>query len=347
MKIWALVLAVYLLLSGFDAQAKRLGGGRSIGKPSAAVTQQQAQPNAPVGAANAATNTAAQPATNLPAGAALPRAAATPQRSWGSMVSGVAAGLGLAWLASAMGLGEVFSQFMVFALLALVIMLALGWFMRMRRSAKSAASTKPSGYALQGAGSAQWAISSYSPEHVGNDASARPWERNSMAFQAPASLTGQSQSTPHSVGVGTGVDVAVDGLPAKSTWGVPVDFDVHGFLASAKQNFITLQAAWDRSDIQSLRAMMTDGMLGEIQAQLAEREQHTGVETNQTEVAALDAKLLGIEDLSSDWMASVEFSGMIKEDPAQSPAPFREVWNMTKPKTLPGGWLVAGVQALQ
>ena len=45
-------------------------------------------------------------------------------------------------------------------------------------------------------------------------------------------------------------------------------------------------------------------------------------------------------------MASVEFSGMIKEDASAGPSPFREVWNMTKPRS-GGGWLVAGVQALQ
>jgi predicted lipid-binding transport protein (Tim44 family) len=37
---------------------------------------------------------------------------------------------------------------------------------------------------------------------------------------------------------------------------------------------------------------------------------------------------------------------MIREDAASAPAPFREVWNMTKGKN-GGGWLVAGVQALQ
>jgi predicted lipid-binding transport protein (Tim44 family) len=46
-------------------------------------------------------------------------------------------------------------------------------------------------------------------------------------------------------------------------------------------------------------------------------------------------------------MASVEFSGMIREEPSAGPSPFREVWNMTKPKSGNGGWLVAGVQALQ
>jgi predicted lipid-binding transport protein (Tim44 family) len=46
-------------------------------------------------------------------------------------------------------------------------------------------------------------------------------------------------------------------------------------------------------------------------------------------------------------MASVEFSGMIREDESAGASPFREVWNMTKPRHGSGGWLVAGVQALQ
>jgi predicted lipid-binding transport protein (Tim44 family) len=46
-------------------------------------------------------------------------------------------------------------------------------------------------------------------------------------------------------------------------------------------------------------------------------------------------------------MASVEFSGMIREDMNAGPSPFREVWNMTRPKQGQVGWLVAGVQALQ
>jgi predicted lipid-binding transport protein (Tim44 family) len=37
---------------------------------------------------------------------------------------------------------------------------------------------------------------------------------------------------------------------------------------------------------------------------------------------------------------------MIREDDSGA-SPFREVWNMTKPRTGSGGWLVARVQALQ
>jgi predicted lipid-binding transport protein (Tim44 family) len=116
---------------------------------------------------------------------------------------------------------------------------------------------------------------------------------------------------------------------------------------TAKHNFIALQAAWDRADIPQLRSMMTDGMLSEIQAQLAERERAPAGPPNHTDVVMLQAQLLGIEDLPTEHMASVEFSGLIREDGSAGPNPFREVWNMTRPKDGASGWLVAGVQALQ
>jgi predicted lipid-binding transport protein (Tim44 family) len=331
MKFLSFVLAAALLVVGVQADAKRLGGGKSVGKQSSNVTQSQAAPAAPAGATNAA---AAKPATP----AAAP--AAAPKKPWGAMLGGLAAGLGLAWLASSLGLGGALSQFMMFALLALVIMLAVGWFMRRRAAQNGQSANANLPFAFQGAGSDATNpanAKAYRLESVGNDASARPWERNSIALDG--SKTGGSM-----IGSAIGAGASLTG---SQSWGVPADFDTNGFLASAKQNFITLQAAWDKSDISSLRSMMTDTMLGEIKSQLADREQHTGVGANHTEVAALDAKLLGIEEDDNSWLASVEFSGMIKEDPSQSPGPFREVWNMTKAKSGVGGWLVAGVQALQ
>ncbi len=343
MKLWSLILAAALLAVNVQADAKRLGGGRSVGKQSGNVTQNQATPNAPGAPAAAPGAAAAKPAT--------PAAASAPKRPWGAMLGGLAAGLGLAWLASSLGLGAAMGQFLMFGLLALAIMVAVGWFMRRRAQANQSASGANgamggSPYAYQGAGSAT-AQPNYSPSNVGNDASARPWERNSMAFDASKNAGGGSMigsALGGSLGAGAGVGSSLAGSQA---WGIPADFDTNGFLASAKQNFITLQAAWDTSDISRLRSMMTDEMLGEIKAQLAEREQHTGAGANHTEVAALDAKLLGIEEDDNAWLASVEFSGMIKEDPAQSPGPFREVWNMSKLKSGSGGWLVSGVQALQ
>jgi predicted lipid-binding transport protein (Tim44 family) len=245
------------------------------------------------------------------------------------MLGGLAAGLGLAWLANSLGMGEAFGNILMFALLAMVVVGVVGWFLRSRKPA--AAQSSP--FAFQGAGQTPATVATpYRAENVGNDASARPWERSSMAFEAPQQPQGGSM-------IGSA-------LMGSQNWGVPAGFDSEGFLGAAKTNFVNLQAAWDRSDIPTLRGMMTDGMLREIQAQLAERETHTGSGPNHTEVVMIEARLLGIEELPDEYMASVEFSGMIREDASAGPSPFREVWNMTKTKA-GGGWLVAGVQALQ
>ena len=324
MKLWSWLLVAVLVFASFESEAaRRLGGGGSVGRQSSNVTQREAAKPAPAPANNQAAP-ATQPGANP--------AAAAPKRPWGAMLGGLAAGLGLAWLAHSLGLGAAFGQFLLIALLVLVVMVVIGAVMRSRRQGQSSAP-----YAFQGAGAgADSAVPprQYSPDKVGNDASARPWERSSMAFEAGKYAQG------------SGVQIG-SGLAGSQTWGIPEGFDAEGFVTAAKRNFVTLQDAWDRSDISTLRSMMTDEMLGEIKSQLAEREQHTGGEPNKTEVVMLDAKLLGIEDTGTDYMASVEFSGMIREEPSAGPSSVREVWNMTKPKTGTSGWLVAGVQALQ
>ncbi len=322
MKFLTLFLTAFLLLASVNADAARIGGGRSVGKQSSNVTQRQAAPAQGV----------AKPGAPAPAAPAL----AAPKRPWGAMLGGLAAGLGLAWLAQSLGLGEGFGQFMMFALLALGIMMAVGWFMRARRSSQNQhGGSTP--FAFQGAapGSEAQVPASYRPENVGNDASARPWEGNSIAFDAlKTSATGSGSM------IGSG-------LTGSQSWGIPAGFDAAAFLTSAKANFVSLQAAWDKSDIPALRVMMTDTMLKEIQAQLGEREVRSGGPVNLTDVVMIEAQLLGIEDLGDDYMASVEFSGMIREEPSAGASPFREVWNMVKPKNGHSGWLVAGVQALQ
>jgi predicted lipid-binding transport protein (Tim44 family) len=329
MKLWTGVLAVFLTMAGLSAEAARLGGGRSFGKQSGNVTQRQAAPPQQ-GATNSVSKApAASPAPAAPAPVA-------PRRPWGAMLGGLAAGLGLAWLASSLGMGEGFGQILMFGLLALGIMMAVGWFMRSRRAAQPQ-SSGASPFAFQSASPASLAQTpaSYQPQNVGNDASARPWERSNSVFDS-------LKTAPASSGSMIG-----SGLAGSQNWGIPSGFDTEGFLNSAKANFVSLQAAWDKSDVKTLRVMMTDSMLSEIQAQLSEREAHTGGPVNLTDVVMIDAQLLGIEDLGDDYMASVEFSGMIREQPSAGPSPFREVWNMTKPKSGQSGWLVAGVQALQ
>ena len=320
MKFLSVMLVCTMVLSSTDAFAKRMGGGKSFGKQSNQVTQRDVAPPAN----NAApASPAAQPgAANRPANAAP---AAPASRPWGAMLGGLAAGLGLAWLASSLGFGEGFGQVLMLLLAGVAIWMVVRMVMRSRQS-------NVGGMAYQGATAAQ-APRNYNSNNVGNDASARPWESNQTSFSAaPASASGGSM-------IGSA-------LGGQQTWGIPAGFDVDGFIAASKTNFMTLQAAWDRGDISSLRAMMTDEMLAEIKTQLADREQASAGQPNVTEVLSLDARLLGIEELDDVYMASVEYNGLSREDASAGPSPFREVWNITRPKNGPGGWLVAGVQAL-
>jgi len=323
-KFLTLLLAGVLALGSLNAEAaRRLGGGKSVGQQSGQVTQREAvrpqQPAAP--AQQAAAPKPATPAAPAPA----------PKKPWGAMLGGLAAGLGLAWLAHSLGMGGAFGNILMALLIGLVVMAVIGMIMRRR-----AASAQPGGLAYQGAGaSADQPVSfkQYNPEKVGNDASARPWEAQPKHFDG---------SAPAHTG-GSMIGSALNGTQA---WGIPAGFDVDGFVTAAKRNFVTLQDAWDRSDIAALRAMMTDTMVAEIRNQLAEREVQFPGQPNKTEVVMLEAQLLGIEEQAEAYLASVEFNGMIREDASAGPSPFREVWNMTKSKQ-GGGWLVAGVQALQ
>jgi len=308
-KFLSVVLSFVIGFSCLSAEAaKRLGSGNSVGQQSNNVSQTQG---------------ASKPTQNAtPATPATPPPAAAPQkRPWGAMLGGLAAGLGLAWLASSMGFGEELGQIMMFGLIALGIMMVVGYFMR-RRASASNTDTNSSPLAFQGAG----ATPAQQPQDT--QFNVNP-EAPSASSSSTGSMIGSSVSGFH------------------PNWSIPTGFDADGFVNKAKENFVVMQDAWDRSDTKSLRNLMTDDMLKEITAQIAERDATASVgQIAKTEVISLDAKLLGIEESVDGHLASVEFSGMIREDAGAQPEAFKEVWNMSLNKTTHSGWLVAGIQAV-
>lgn len=130
--------------------------------------------------------------------------------------------------------------------------------------------------------------------------------------------------------------------PAAGARNVPADFDVQPFLRNAKTYFIRLQAAWDRADISDIREFTTPEMFAELRLQLQER----GASPNHTDVVSLEAELLGVDTVGDDYLASVKFSGMIREAEGASAEPFTEIWNLSKPSSGQGGWVLAGIQQL-
>ncbi|MFS8973517.1 Tim44-like domain-containing protein [Cupriavidus necator] len=304
----------------FDANAKRMGGSRSIGKQSESVTQRQQapQPTSPTQQAQQPAQQAA-PAT---AGAAGAAAAAAPKRNWGGILGGIAAGLGIGWLLSHFGLGGAALSFLSNLILIALVAFAAIWLIRKFRGGSKR--TQQPAYA--GAGNAP---------NLGRNAEPMLREPTPVPSASPVTNTATSTVLP----AAAAAPVAADAV-AQQPWGVPADFDTEAFLRNAKVHFVRLQAAWDAGNLEDIREFTTPEMFAEIKMDLAER----GAEVNKTDVVTLEAQLLGIETSPAQHLASVRFSGMIREKSGEAAQPFGEVWNLAKPASGTGGWLLAGIQ---
>ena len=126
------------------------------------------------------------------------------------------------------------------------------------------------------------------------------------------------------------------------TGSIPADFDVAGFVRQAKLNFVRLQAANDRGDLDDIRQFTAPEVFAEVQMQLQER----GNSPQQTDVVQLEAELLSVETEAARHLASVRFSGQLREDANGTPQAFEEVWHLAKPTDGSRGWQIAGIQQL-
>lgn len=124
---------------------------------------------------------------------------------------------------------------------------------------------------------------------------------------------------------------------------LPPGLDVDGFLAAARQHFVQLQAAWDAGDLQRLEHLTTGPLLAELREQVGAR----GDAVDRTDVVELQARLVAFEALGGALVASVEFSGLMREGSDAAVAGFRELWLLAKLDAGEGGaWRLAQVQSL-
>ncbi|MFC5481311.1 Tim44 domain-containing protein [Massilia suwonensis] len=315
-----MVLALTTTAMISEAIARPMGSRRSIGRQSQTVRQMPAPAPAPMTPMN---RQAATPAPNAPvAGAAAGAAgarAATQQRPsmWKGLLGGALLGLGLGALFSHLGIGgamaSVLSTLLMLALLAFAVMFIVRMFRR---------KDTPANAQFRNGGFNQ-------PMPAGGPSS----------FSTPDIGSGLQQPyQPHPAS-----GVSLNKAPAQHTpWGVPADFDTDAFLRHAKSSFIRMQAAWDKGDVADLREFTTPEVFAELKMQIAER----GANADFTDVVSIDAQLLGIETGPADYLASVQFNGMIRTAPNAPAEPFAEVWNMEKPLSGNTGWVLAGIQQL-
>ena len=113
-------------------------------------------------------------------------------------------------------------------------------------------------------------------------------------------------------------------------------------LEAARSRFLRLQAAWDEGDVHALGHLTTPDMLQELLPVLRNRVGGP----SRTDVITLHATLLDVEELGAAWLASVEFSGLIRESAEQGAVPFRELWMLAAEKDGAPSWRLARQQAL-
>jgi predicted lipid-binding transport protein (Tim44 family) len=297
MRRFLLSLSIALLSLGVmapEADAKRLGGGGSSGMKrdvaprnnnQAVPPQQQATQNSAAAAPGAA-------------------AAAAPKRSWMGPIAGLAAGLGLAALASHLGFGEGLANFMMLALMAIAAVFVIRLLMR-KFGPQPAANARDNGMQFAGAGA------------------------HGQQMNIPASSgSGGFQNAPQSFAA-----------PQSATLALPEGFDTAAFERIAKMIFIRMQAANDSADMNDLRAFTTPEMFAAVKQDLLDR----GTTGQQTDVVKLEAEVVDFAQEPSQQIVSVRFHGLIREEKDGAAAEFDEIWHLVKPTDGSREWAIAGI----
>lgn len=309
------MIAVTALSFVADAFARPVGGGRSFGRQSSSVSRMRAPAPAPAPAPYQQPGYQQRPAPAPMAPQPIPQRRPS---MWKGVLGGALLGLGLGALFSHFGIGGAMASALSSILMILLLVFAVMFIVRMFRRKDTPANPQFSGFN-------QNPVPAAATPEIGSglDQGYRP-NAYSGGYNQPISNVSLNKGTSH------------------EQWGVPAGFDTEAFLRHAKASFIRMQAAWDRGDLADLREFTAPEVFAELQLQIQER----GGNQDYTEVVSIDAQLLGIETTERDYLASVQFNGMIRNAPGAQAEPYVEVWNLAKPLSGNGGWVLAGIQQI-
>lgn len=165
-----------------------------------------------------------------------------------------------------------------------------------------------------------------------NDNATAP-EYQQQTYEAPTPVYQQPVHTTYS----TVPDVAA---PVQGSY--PPDFDPAAFLRQAKVTFLRMQAANDAGDLHDIRDYTTPEFYAEIAMQLTER----GAKPQQTDVLSIEAELVGVEVEDQRTIASLRFTGQVREEAGQPPVAVDEIWHVVRDGA-EAPWRIAGMQQAQ
>ncbi len=307
--------------------AKRFGGGKSTGMQRESVKKDVATPP------KAATPPVAAPA----AAAAAPAAMAAPKTGmakWLGPLAGLAAGGLLASMLMGGGFdGLKILDMLMMAGIAFALFMLVRAFMQ-KRAAAAGGSTGNGGNGMQYAGAGTAAAGGMG----GSYAPPAP-----VSYAPPADASGRIVAPVIGSGLASGHASVAEIEAATINPRIPSDFDVVPFERQAQSGFIRLQAANDAKDLNDIRDFTTPEMFAEISLQMSER----GNVAQRTEVSSLAVHVLEVTTENNRAVASVRYSGAIRDASDPQPEAFDEVWHVVKDLSdKDATWRIAGIQQL-
>ena len=331
----SMLIAIMTFASlGFSSDAdarKRFGGGQSSGMQRDSVKRDAGTPPKPATPPQAAPASAAASAAPTAAAAAAP--AASGMRKW----LGPLAGLAVGGLLASMLMGGGFDGLKILDML-LMAGIAIGGFMLirafMRKRAMAAGDGKDSN-SMQYAG----AGAAYNPSQPA------PVEAQRTAYVPPTQSQGSGRMVAPEIGSrladGNASSAQIEAATLNPR--IPADFDVAPFERQAEAAFIRLQAANDAKDLNDIRDFTSPEMFAEISLQLKDR----GDKAQRTDVVTLSVNVLEVVNENNRAIASVRYTGTIREDAGALPESFDEVWHVAKNlNDTDATWQLAGIQQL-
>ncbi len=312
--IFLVSLAMGMSLNLFvvdDAEAKRMGGGRSFGGSSR--YSSPAKRATPSRQSTAPATPAQQRNANL-------------KQSFANRggLMGMLGGLAIGGMLGALFFGGAFENINFFDILILAGIAFLIYKLIAARRRRSEAQTVMAG----GAGGMSAART------AGGDYQQRPSMAGQRKFNTDLLFKGKSGATA--------------GAQPQQASERPAGFDERSFMRGAEQAYRQLQASWDKGDLTDIRNLTTDAVFEELKSQLQERrgENRTDVlklrtqllevkeEAGQWQATVLyDALLREVDEASGT---------------SPSPESVRELWHFIRPaRSDQPTWFLDGIQQLE
>ena len=323
------VLAVTFSLLGMsiaDAEARRMGGGRSFGSKS--------------GFGSVFKRSAAKPRSVKQQAAFNKNQGMRQQMASRGGLMGMLGGLAIGGLLGALLFGGAFENINFFDIL---IFGAIAFLLFKLLSSRRRSQAQPAtGFGGGGGGYGGGHGMAFESEPESRAGTQRP--RGGVGFDTDVMFGGGKGSSSRGIAPSSGeADATFDDDGPEPAGVRPAGFNERDFLGGAERAYMVLQKGWNDGDLSEIRGLTTDAMFGLIQDQFNESDADLYVE-----VLKVNAELLDVREINDVQEATVMFDAILREGQDQRPEQVREVWHFTRganarePK-----WYLDGIQQLE